>query len=143
MKKVKESLWGLCLLMVSGVAQAVPATDFGTYFVANGKPQVNETLIRSGKNNNGEIEFMGYATFDLSGIAAEDGISLSGHLKVFSGKPTGLIVDYLGTYGDGALTLASGAEWSTAPAESSRSLSPQRGSITAKMSLPAESLVSR
>ncbi|WP_372847017.1 hypothetical protein, partial [Pontiella sp.] len=105
----------MCLLLISAAAaQAVPATDSGTYFVANGTPQVNETLIRSGKNNNGRIEFSGYATFDLSGIAgaaAERGILLSGNLKVFQGKPAGLTVDFLGTYGEGDLTVTSGAEW--------------------------------
>ncbi|WP_372807993.1 GH116 family glycosyl hydrolase [Pontiella sp.] len=147
MARMKKCLWGMCLLLISAAAaQAVPATDSGTYFVANGTPQVNETLIRSGKNNNGRIEFSGYATFDLSGIAgaaAERGILLSGNLKVFQGKPAGLTVDFLGTYGEGDLTVTSGAEWGAAEAVVSRSVSPKENSFTVQMGLPADELVSR
>jgi uncharacterized protein (DUF608 family) len=143
MKIVKKWLSGLCLLFVIAVAQAVPATGSGTFFVADGKPQVNGSVIRSGKNNNGQIEFIGYATFDLSGIAAEDGISLSGNLKVFAGKPTGLVIEYLGTFGDGALNLTSGAEWSAEPSVVSLPLSPKGNNFSATMMLPADSLVSR
>jgi uncharacterized protein (DUF608 family) len=139
-------LIGLFAYLFGVAVQAVPSTGSGTYFVADGKSQVNESLIRSGKNNTGQIEFIGYATFDLSGIAgaaAEGGVALSGNLKAFQGKPTGLIIDYLGTYGDGALNGSSCAEWSEAPAEVSLSVSPKGNSFSASMGLPADSLVSR
>ncbi|VGO13186.1 hypothetical protein PDESU_01740 [Pontiella desulfatans] len=140
---VKRIAWWMCVLLYTAAAQAVPLTDSGTYFVAGGNPQVNESVIRSGKNNNGQIEFIGYATFDLSGVAAEDGVSLSCNLKAFSGKPSGLVVDYLGTFGDGDLDVESGAEWTAASAESSLSLSPKGKSFAVNMGLPADSLVSR
>ena len=138
-----KCLRGLCVLLFTAAAQGVSPTGSGTFFIANGKPQVNEAVIRSGKNNNGQIEFIGYATFDLNGVAADDGVSLSGNLRAFQGKPTGLIIEFLGTYGDGALNLNSGAAWSAVSAESSLSLSPKGGSFTAQMGLPADSLVSR
>ncbi|MDF7825977.1 GH116 family glycosyl hydrolase [Pontiellaceae bacterium B12227] len=146
MKKVEKCFWGLCLLVFVAAAQAVPLMDSGTFFVSSGKPQVNETLIRSGKNNNGQIAFVGYTTFDLSDIAgkaAEGGISLSGNLKVFQGKPSGLIVEFLGTYGDGALNLTSGAEWSATEAVASQPVSPKGNTFVVQMGLPADELVSR
>ncbi len=142
MKMAFRIIWGVCLL-ISGAASAVPAADSGTYFVVNGTPQVNESVIRSGRNANGQVEFVGYASFDLSGLAAENGITLSGGLRAFKGKPAGLAVEFLGTYGDGGLNAGSGTAWSAAEAVVSRSAELKGSRFSVQMGLPADELVSR
>uniref|UniRef100_UPI0035671DC6 hypothetical protein n=1 Tax=Pontiella sp. TaxID=2837462 RepID=UPI0035671DC6 len=141
MQKMKNCLWGMSLLISAVAVQAAPVSDSGTYFVSNGKPQVNESLIRSGRNNNGQIEFVGYAIYDLSGIAgkaAEGGISLTGNVKAFKGKPAGLTVEFLGTYGEGDLNLTSGAQWAAAEAVVSQPVTPKGTRFTVQMGLPAD-----
>lgn len=143
-KLLKHGVRGLYGILFAAVAEAVPATDSGTYFIANGKPQVNENVIRSGKNNKGNIEFIGYATFDLSGDGAEqlkEGGALSANLKVFSGKPSELIIEYLGTFASGDLDVKSASTWTSAAAKVSLTHSTEKESFTAIMTLPADSLV--
>ncbi|MDF7806409.1 GH116 family glycosyl hydrolase [Pontiellaceae bacterium B12219] len=131
---------------MGAMAVDVPVSDSGTFFISKGEPQVNESVIRSGKNKNGAIEFIGYAIFDLSGKsgkAAEGGISLSGNLKAFQGKPSGLTVEFLGTYGESALNVGGGTEWGSAEAVVRMPVTPKGNRFLIQMSLPADELVSR
>ncbi|MCM2375194.1 GH116 family glycosyl hydrolase [Aporhodopirellula aestuarii] len=147
MKTAKPVLWSMCVLLFSAAAMAGPATDSGTYFVVDGNPQVNENLIRFGHHRNGQIEFTGIAIFDMSGYSTgelqSEGVSLSGNLKVFSGKPAGLTVEYLGTSAAGELTVQSGRQWNAAPAMVSLPLSPKANHFAANIKLPADSLTNR
>ncbi|MEI6891448.1 MAG: GH116 family glycosyl hydrolase [Pontiella sp.] len=146
-KPVKQMVCGMCMLMISLATQAAPATGSGTFFIANGKSHVNPEVIRSGKNRNGQIEFIGYAVFDLSGFAAEKlqkkGISISGNLKIYSGKPTELSVEYLGSFGSGELNVKSGAAWSATPVVVQKALVPTGPSFGAKMTLPTNAVANR
>ncbi|MDF7801313.1 GH116 family glycosyl hydrolase [Pontiellaceae bacterium B1224] len=131
---------------MGAIAADLPVADSGTFFEVNGRQQVNEDLVRFGNHRNAPIEFMGYAIFDLSGKSgkvAEGGISLSGDLKVFQGKPAGLVVEFLGTFGDGDLNVTSGGEWSATEAVVSQSVTPTGNRFTVQMGLPADELVSR
>ena len=135
-------------LMASVQAEPVQPTDTGTFFVNKGTAIVNEVLIRSGMGK-GNMEFTGYASFDLSGFTPEqlrsEAVSITCNLTAYMGKPTSLTVDYLGTFADGDLNLTCGAAWGTAPTVanlSSGSASAGRF-VASAAALPADSFAQR
>ena len=150
-KKHILRLAGLATLAVTGsaTARAVSPTDSGTFYIAKGIKTVNETLIRSGKDNTGQMEFTGYATFDLSELPAtqlqSSAFSLTCNLRVFSGKPLALTIDYLGTFSNGDLNPTTGAAWSTSAAVTCLSTGPtSKGrTVTGATAVPGTSLSNR
>ena len=114
-------LLGAAALGFTGSASAV-TTILASGTVFDSISRINTNVARVGANNNFD-DFTVFYVFDISTETFTDG-TLNFETNVFSGTPSDLQVDFLGTFTSSTVTLANAEIWDAAPVVSGVAVDP-------------------